>query len=83
MLILRDAGFGMTRFDQFRTSLGIAPNILARRLHKLTQAGLLTKTKYSERPPRDEYLLTEAGRDFSTCFKSSEPGAVVTMAAAL
>ena len=39
-------------------------NILARRLKKLTQAGLLTKTRYSEKPPRDEYLLTEAGRDF-------------------
>jgi len=64
MLILRDAGFGMTRFDQFRASLGIAPNILASRLQKLTDAGLLTKTKYSEKPPRDEYLLTEAGRDF-------------------
>jgi DNA-binding HxlR family transcriptional regulator len=64
MLILRDAGLGMTRFDQFRASLGIAPNILARRLKKLTQAGLLTKTRYSEKPPRDEYLLTEAGRDF-------------------
>jgi DNA-binding HxlR family transcriptional regulator len=64
MLILRDAGFGMTRFDQFRASLDIAPNILARRLKKLTQAGLLIKTRYSEKPPRDEYLLTEAGRDF-------------------
>ena len=54
----------MTRFDQFRASLDIAPNILARRLRKLTEAGLLTKTRYSEKPPRDEYLLTEAGRDF-------------------
>ena len=64
MLILRDAGLGITRFDQFRASLDIAPNILARRLRKLTEAGLLTKTRYSEKPPRDEYLLTEAGRDF-------------------
>src|ERR1700684_2947152 len=64
MLILRDAGLGMTRFDQFRASLDIAPNILARRLKKPTLAGLLTKTKYCEKPPRDEYLLTEAGRDF-------------------
>jgi DNA-binding HxlR family transcriptional regulator len=64
MLILRDAGFGMTRFDQFRVSLGIAPNILARRLKALTEAGLLTKTRYSEKPPRDEYVITEAGRDF-------------------
>jgi DNA-binding HxlR family transcriptional regulator len=64
MLILRDAGLGMTRFDQFRVSLGIAPNILARRLKALTEAGLLTKTRYSEKPPRDEYVITEAGRDF-------------------
>ena len=39
MLILRDAGLGLTRFDQFRTSLGIAPNILARRLKALTRSG--------------------------------------------
>jgi DNA-binding HxlR family transcriptional regulator len=64
MLILRDAGFGLTRFDQFRSSLGIAPNILARRLTALTKAGLLEKRNYRERPPRDEYLITEAGRDF-------------------
>ena len=64
MLILRDAGFGLTRFDQFRSSLGIAPNILARRLTALTKAGLLEKKNYRKRPPRDEYLITEAGRDF-------------------
>lgn len=64
MLILRDASRGLTRFDQFRTSLGIAPNILTRRLKALTEAGLLERRRYSERPPRDEYLLTAAGRDF-------------------
>ena len=64
MLILRDAGLGLTRFDQLRTSLGIAPNILAARLRKLTDAGLLERKTYSERPPREEYLITEAGRDF-------------------
>jgi len=64
ILILRDASFGLTRFDQFRTSLGIAPCILTPRLAALTEEGLLEKRRYSERPPRDEYLLTEAGRDF-------------------
>lgn len=64
MLILRDASFGLTRFDQFRTSLGIAPSILTRRLAVLTEEGLLEKRRYSERPPRDEYVLTDAGRDF-------------------
>ncbi|CAB3789568.1 hypothetical protein LMG28614_02927 [Paraburkholderia ultramafica] len=64
MLILRDAHAGLTRFDQFRKSLGIAPTILTRRLVSLTEAGLLEKHRYSARPPRDEYLLTKAGRDF-------------------
>lgn len=63
-LILRDAGLGLTRFDEFRASLGIAPNILTRRLKALTEGGLLEKRRYSQRPPRDEYVLTEAGRDF-------------------
>src|SRR4051812_33956062 len=64
MLILRDAGSGATRFDQFQKNLGIAPNILARRLAALTEAGLLERRRYSERPPRDEYVLSDAGRDF-------------------
>jgi DNA-binding HxlR family transcriptional regulator len=64
MLILRDAGYGATRFEQFRGRLGIAPNILARRLKALTEAGMLAKRRYSERPPRDEYVITAAGRDF-------------------
>jgi DNA-binding HxlR family transcriptional regulator len=64
MLILRDASLGLTRFDQFQESLGIAPNILTRRLKGLVEAGLLERRRYSERPPRYEYVLTEAGRDF-------------------
>ena len=64
ILILRDAARGLTRFDQFQKSLGIAPNILSRRLRGLVEAGLLEKSRYSEHPPRDAYLLTERGRDF-------------------
>lgn len=64
MLVLRDVDRGLTRFDQIRASLGIAPNILSRRLAALTEAGLLEKQRYTERPPRDAYVLTEAGRDF-------------------
>lgn len=64
MLILRDAHAGLTRFDQFRKNLGIAPTILTRRLAALTEEGLLDKRVYSERPPRAEYLLTAAGHDF-------------------
>src|SRR5438477_4251219 len=64
ILILRDALHGLTRFDQFQKSLGIAPNMLARRLNALVDAGLLERRRYSKHPPRDEYVLTARGRDF-------------------
>lgn len=64
MLILRDAFAGLSRFDEFQESLGIAPNMLSRRLAALVEAGMLEKRRYSERPPRDEYVLTKRGRDF-------------------
>lgn len=64
MLILRDANSGLTRFDQFRKSLGIAPTMLTKRLDALTEEKLLKKRRYSEHPPRDEYVLTESGRDY-------------------
>ena len=38
--------------------------MLTRRLDALVEAGLLERRRYNERPPRDEYLLTERGRDF-------------------
>ncbi len=64
ILILRDAFAGLTRFDEFQRSLGIAPTMLTRRLNALAQAGLLERRRYCERPPRDEYILTASGRDF-------------------
>ena len=64
ILILRDAHAGLTRFEQFRKRLGIAPTILTKRLATLTEEGILEKRVYSEHPPRDEYVLTTAGRDF-------------------
>jgi DNA-binding HxlR family transcriptional regulator len=64
ILIMRDALFGLRRFDEFQKSLGIAPNMLARRLHALVKAGLLERRRYSAHPPRHEYRPTERGRDF-------------------
>lgn len=63
-MILRDAFQGLTRFDEFQKSLGVAPNILTRRLAHLVEAGLLQKRRYSDRPARHEYVLTEKGQDF-------------------
>jgi DNA-binding HxlR family transcriptional regulator len=63
MMILRDAFYGVRRFDDFRASLGIARNILSKRLTKLVDAGIMRKELYEEHPPRYEYRLTEKGRD--------------------
>ncbi len=64
ILIMRDALFGLRRFDEFQKSLGIAPNMLARRLNALVAAGLLERRRYSAHPPRNEYRPTKRGRDF-------------------
>lgn len=64
ILILRDAFQGLSRFDEFQKSLGVAPNILTRRLKHLTDEGLFERRLYHQRPARYEYVLTEKGRDF-------------------
>ena len=64
ILILRDAFQGATKFDEFSQSLGIAPNILSRRLAHLTASGMFVRRRYHERPPRYEYVLTDKARDF-------------------
>jgi DNA-binding HxlR family transcriptional regulator len=64
MLILRDAFYGLTRFDEFQDSLGIAPNMLSRRLGALVDSGLLARRPYQDRPLRYEYVLTPSGEDF-------------------
>ena len=64
ILILRDAFSGVTRFDAFQNSLGIAPGMLTRRLNALIAGGLLEKQRYCNKPPRDAYVLTARGQDF-------------------
>ena len=64
LLILRDAMRGLTRFDEFQRSIGLATNMLTRRLQALVEAGLLEKRPYQERPLRYGYHLTDKGRDF-------------------
>jgi DNA-binding HxlR family transcriptional regulator len=64
ILILRDAFQGLARFDEFQKSLDIAPNILSRRLNALVEGGMLERRRYTDHPPRYEYVLTERGRDF-------------------
>ena len=63
-LVLRDAFFGVKRFDDFQRDLGIGRNILTQRLNRLVDEGLLERRPYQEHPPRHEYVLTAKGRDF-------------------
>src|SRR5262245_15344889 len=69
-LIIRDAFLGLTKFAEFRESLGIAGNVLSDRLNRLTDAGVLERARYSERPPRHEYRLTDKGRDLFTALNA-------------
>jgi DNA-binding HxlR family transcriptional regulator len=63
VLIIRDAFFGVRRFDDFQKDLGIARNVLQTRLTHLVEEGILVRVPYQERPMRHEYRLTEKGID--------------------
>jgi DNA-binding HxlR family transcriptional regulator len=63
LLIVRDAFLGWHRFDEFQESLGISRNVLAERLGRLVDEGILERVRYQERPERFEYHLTQKGRD--------------------
>ena len=63
LLVVRDAFFGVRRFDDFQARLGISRNILNQRLTKLVDDGVLERVPYQDNPPRSNYRLTEKGRD--------------------
>jgi len=65
LLILRNVFRGVHRFSQLRDDLGIAKNLLADRLTRLVDHGILHKVPYQERPLRYEYRLTPKGMDLS------------------
>ena len=72
-LLLRDAMFGVRRYEDFHRHQGIGRNTLSRRLRRLVEAGVLETRLYQDYPPRKEYLLTDKGRELF--------GVIVTMLA--
>jgi DNA-binding HxlR family transcriptional regulator len=66
MLIMREAYYGTTRFDDFARRVGITKAATSARLSELVDAGLLTRRPYREpgQRSRDEYVLTDAGTAF-------------------
>jgi DNA-binding HxlR family transcriptional regulator len=65
LLTIRELSFGVTRFNDIQARTGAPRASLAARLRDLEQAGLVERRGYSARPPRDEYVLTAAGRDLT------------------
>jgi DNA-binding HxlR family transcriptional regulator len=61
LLVVRDALYGVRRYNDFLGHLGIPRAVLAARLQMLTEEGVLEKRRYQESPPRDEYVLTDRG----------------------
>ncbi|MEU8587951.1 helix-turn-helix domain-containing protein [Streptomyces sp. NPDC048664] len=61
LLVVRDAFYGVRRYNDFLVRLGAPRAVLASRLQTLTAEGILEKRRYQESPPRDEYVLTERG----------------------
>jgi DNA-binding HxlR family transcriptional regulator len=63
LLIIREASWGTSRFDEFHQRLGIARNVLAARLERLEETGILERKQSDESARIFDYLLTEKGWD--------------------
>jgi DNA-binding HxlR family transcriptional regulator len=64
-LILREAFYGTTRFDDFADRVGISEPVTATRLRELVEEGLLEREDYQDpgQRTRQSYRLTDKGAD--------------------
>ena len=62
-LVLRDLYLGLSRFDELADDLGVARNLLTRRLDHLVERGVVERSSYQDHPPRYDYRLTASGRE--------------------
>ncbi len=63
LLAIREVFLGSRRFEEMVQKTGAPRDTLAARLRTLVAHGILERRRYSDHPPRDEYVLTPAGRD--------------------
>jgi DNA-binding HxlR family transcriptional regulator len=70
-LLVVDALLGAPRrFKDLEESVpGLAPNVLSARLRRLEQEGLIESVRYSERPPRYEYRVSDEGRRLTSAMR--------------
>ncbi|MCK8678889.1 winged helix-turn-helix transcriptional regulator [Streptomyces lichenis] len=70
LLAIREIFYGNRRFGRIVRNTGAPRDRLAARLRAMEEAGLVERRAYSERPPRFEYHLTEAGRDLAPVMRA-------------
>jgi DNA-binding HxlR family transcriptional regulator len=70
LLVLRELSFGVRRFKDIQVNTGAPRETLMLRLRKLEEAGIIERRRYCDRPPRDEYVLTGAGRDLAPVLRA-------------
>ncbi len=64
LLIATQLEGGRVRLSELRARLaGVSAGVLDRYVHRMARAGLLTRTRFKEMPPRVELELTDAGRE--------------------
>jgi DNA-binding HxlR family transcriptional regulator len=63
LLAIREVFLGSRRFDEIVANTGAPRDTMAARLRTLVAHDILARRRYSDHPPRDEYVLTESGRD--------------------
>jgi DNA-binding HxlR family transcriptional regulator/peroxiredoxin len=62
LLVVRELAGGVTRFGELADTLGVSRKVLTERLNALVENGLVRRARYSDHPPRFDYLLTDRGR---------------------
>ncbi len=63
LLVARELSYGVHRFAEIARNTGAPRDVLTARLRSLEAAGVIRRERYQERPPRDEYRLTDAGEE--------------------
>jgi DNA-binding HxlR family transcriptional regulator len=63
ILVIREVFSGRRKFSEMQRTLGVARNVLANRLQRLVDEGILERRPYSDHPSRFEYFLTDKGLD--------------------
>jgi DNA-binding HxlR family transcriptional regulator len=72
LLVLRDLSRGIHRFNDIQARTGAPRDRLTTRLRELEEAGVIARRRYCEHPPRDEYVLTEAGAAIAPVLRELE-----------